>query len=135
MKLQKKNNYQELTKILLKIKGYYERWIRETLNEFERTEETEGLENRFNYAQSGRVLTDLNSNVGSNVDQSETSISNSNLNNNNDDENNLYEPASVINERSNSQIVNGTESDELTISGSSFTQAPTLLNKNSTGIQ
>ena len=41
--------------------------------------------------------------------------------------NNVFEPAQVINERSNSQVVNGTESDELTISGS-FTQAPTLLN-------
>lgn len=53
------------------------------------------------------------------------------MNNNDENENLLLEPASVINERSNSHFVNGTESDELTLP-LSVTQSPKLLS-NSTG--
>lgn len=127
--------------------GYYDKWIRETIGESERTEETEELENRYNYEQAGRVLGDMSGSVGMNGGMSggmseamggAMTLSNGMASSNgqpdpNENENNVFEPASVINERSNSQVVNGTESDELTISGS-FTQAPSLLgNQTSTG--
>lgn len=139
--------------------GYYENWIRETIGESERTDESEGLENRYNYDQAGRgmnemvgsagglssgiggsfgeAMSGMNSGINGGMSSSMTMSSGMASSNgpmdNNENENNVYEPASVINERSNSQVVNGTESDELTISGS-FTQAPTLLNNStSTG--
>lgn len=123
--------------------GYYENWIREIIGESERTEETEELENRYNnYEQAGRVLGEMTSSIGMNgmnggiggmTLSNGMAVSSNDQPDQNENDNNVFEPASVINERSNSQVVNGTESDELTISGS-FTQAPSLLaNQTSTG--
>lgn len=109
--------------------GYYENWIRDTINELEKgSEESEEAENAFNFGQAGRVLNEMNSNTNINSNGNMALATNSNSD---DNENQLYEPASIINERSNSQVVNGTESDELVLSGS-FTEAPTKLNKTST---
>ena len=111
--------------------GYYENWIRETIlsnsaNEFDKTDESE----EFNYGQSGRVVNDMNSATNSMISSNSMATSSNNNQDESNENNNLYEPASVINERSlNSQFINGTESDEMTIS---LPQASTNLNKNTT---
>ncbi|KAK4337406.1 hypothetical protein RND71_043353 [Anisodus tanguticus] len=94
--------------------GHYSDWIQETLNENVKIDEenSEDFSNSFKYASSGRVLNDINSSGSLSIQ--------------NNDNNQIYEPASIINERSNSQIINGTETDELVIS--SITQAPVNLN-------
>jgi len=99
--------------------GYYENWIRETINEFDKsTDEATDLENAYNFGQAGRVLNDgMTSSTSSSSNSLSDLSSNINMMNNEENDNLLLEPASVINERSNSHFVNGTESDndELTL--------------------
>lgn len=123
--------------------GFYENWLRETITEFDKAsfEEAVDVESAFNFAQSGRVLNDMSSGSSSglinhhltttnNVDSNSNVNLNSNINNNDENDNFLLEPASIINERSNSQVINGTESDELTLP-LSVTEAPKLINQTS----